>query len=331
MRQCDFCGFQSEENRRFCQQCGRPFNNIAPNQTGMPASAYPEPVPASPVGAYPPQPQPYPPRNRKKRRTIIIAAVALLVVGVVVASQVAFRNRLAKVENAIKTGDYEAAQMMLDEELATNPSMSQVYILYADYYVANEQYADAIDILTEGAKRVDDKKTVQKRIDVLQQEYAVRIDADLRQRETEKQARLAERAAEQAAEQAEQEQAAQAEKEAYIAACETVDWTELARNPEAYKGKQLKIQGEVAQIQKGGWFADGGCRLYEDYTFAQGSFYKKEWYVSVDVEKSKPRILEDDIVSFYGEFTGTTEVTRAFSRNKEDVLCLEVKYYAIAE
>lgn len=120
--------------------------------------------------------------------------------------------------------------------------------------------------------------------------------------------------------------------EDYKASCEEVSWTDLARYPDKYVGQRIKVTGQVSQIIDGSWLSDGGYRVYEDYDFSVGdTWLKKEWYIAMDPENASPRILEDDVITFYGEFAGTTKIVRALTETKEDVITLDAAYYTIQE
>lgn len=51
-----------------------------------------------------------------------------------------------------------------------------------------------------------------------------------------------------------------------------------------------------------------------------------EYYAVDKRESGSVKILQDDIVTIYGEFTGTAEVTRALTMTKDEIPRIEVKY-----
>lgn len=96
-------------------------------------------------------------------------------------------------------------------------------------------------------------------------------------------------------------------KDDFIASCQEYTYTEIARDPENYKGNNAKFKGQVIQVQESGndvvlrvnitaeenEFADGGY-LYEDTIYVE---YTKK-------DENESRILEDDIITIYGTLDG---------------------------
>lgn len=120
--------------------------------------------------------------------------------------------------------------------------------------------------------------------------------------------------------------------EDYMAKCEEIEWKELARYPDNYIGKRIKVTGKVTQILSGTFLSDGGYRVYEDYEISSGdTWLQREWFMKMDVKHASPKILENDIITFYGEFGGTIKVTRSISLTTEEVITLKVLYYTIHE
>lgn len=84
--------------------------------------------------------------------------------------------------------------------------------------------------------------------------------------------------------------------------CQSYTFEEIARNPDSYKGNYAVFTGEVIQSMESG----------DDYTL-RVSITKEEydWYsdpILVTYTKKSPsesRILEDDIVTMYGQLNGT--------------------------
>lgn len=121
-------------------------------------------------------------------------------------------------------------------------------------------------------------------------------------------------------------------KASYIASCVDVPYNDLARNPDNYKGKKIKVTIEISQVMTGGWFTESGYRGYEDYELNfddNATYLKKEWYISYELQDNDTRILEDDVVTFYGEFNGTEEMERALTHTSDYVPNLTAQYYDI--
>lgn len=94
----------------------------------------------------------------------------------------------------------------------------------------------------------------------------------------------------------------------YKAKCQSISYDSLARNPEKYKGKLVKFTGKVMQVQEA-----ESILYYSAYrinvTPTGYGYYDDTVYVIYDNYGSDSRILEDDIVTFYGEFTGLKTYT----------------------
>lgn len=122
-------------------------------------------------------------------------------------------------------------------------------------------------------------------------------------------------------------------KENYIANCVEVAYKDLARNPDKYKGKNIKVKIEVNQELTGGLFTESGYRGYEDYELdlenADSTYLQKEWYISYEIAEGESRILTNDVVVFYGEYNGTIEMERALTGTTEHVPNLKAKYHEI--
>ena len=101
----------------------------------------------------------------KKWQIWAIIAVFAIVSGVV--STVTFNQRVGEISTYISAGQFETAKRMLDDELKTNRNQERVYLLYADLYIAQDNYKDAISILEQGIKTVSSSKKLTLRLDEL--------------------------------------------------------------------------------------------------------------------------------------------------------------------
>lgn len=99
---------------------------------------------------------------------------------------------------------------------------------------------------------------------------------------------------------AEKEKAKKAKKE-YIASCKTYKYKDIARNPDKYNGKRAKFKGEVVQVIEG--YLSTTLRV--DVTKGKYGIYTDTMYVVYTPKSStESRILEDDIITIYGELAG---------------------------
>ena len=99
---------------------------------------------------------------------------------------------------------------------------------------------------------------------------------------------------------AEKEKAKKAKKD-YIASCKTYKYKDIARNPDKYYGKRAKFKGEVVQVIEG--YFDTTLRV--DVTKGKYGIYTDTMYVVYTPQSTtENRILEDDIITIYGELAG---------------------------
>lgn len=87
----------------------------------------------------------------------------------------------------------------------------------------------------------------------------------------------------------------------YISKCSKYSYKEISRNPDNYKGKYAALKGEVIQV-----IEDGNTyTLRVDIT--KNKYYWSDTILVTytKIDKSEPRILEDDIVNMYGMLGGT--------------------------
>ncbi len=89
-------------------------------------------------------------------------------------------------------------------------------------------------------------------------------------------------------------------REDYIASCEKVDYKEVERNPDTFKGKRIKVTGKVIQVSEG-WGDAVTLRVEEE----KGNV----WYVSYTHKEGESRILENDVITCFGECKGVKSYT----------------------
>lgn len=92
-------------------------------------------------------------------------------------------------------------------------------------------------------------------------------------------------------------QSAEEKAQAYKASCQGgCAYSELARDPDSYVGKQVKFTGKVIQVTEG----LGITAMRVNVT--QGRYtWSDTMYVTYIPASGEGRILEDDIITFYGE------------------------------
>lgn len=93
----------------------------------------------------------------------------------------------------------------------------------------------------------------------------------------------------------------------YIAKCSSIDYTSLARNPNQYKGTNYKFTGEVIQVMNNDYNVTLRVNVTpKKYSFSNETYYEDTILVSYTYSSSyESKILEDDIVTIYGQSMGT--------------------------
>lgn len=102
----------------------------------------------------------------------------------------------------------------------------------------------------------------------------------------------------------------------YMAQCKSISYKELARNPKKYEGQMIKFTGKVFQVQ------EGLINMYMISVTNKGyGYYDDNVYVNYFSLDDETRVLEDDIVTFYGTFKGlkTYTTVRGDSRTIPEV------------
>jgi len=117
----------------------------------------------------------------------------------------------------------------------------------------------------------------------------------------------------------------------YKAECQTVDYKELCRYPEKYEGTKVTLTVQVKQIIDANF--SGSEKAWRAYTDNDGyKFYMDDEYYMLDKRGGDAvKILEDDVITVYGEFTGLEKITRALTSTTDELPRIEVKYADLVE
>lgn len=104
--------------------------------------------------------------------------------------------------------------------------------------------------------------------------------------------------------------------------CKTISYEKLSRSPGEYEGELVKFSGKVLQVCS----EASSPFYYSTYRVATSGSYNNVVYILVDNYGTGYRILEDDWITFYGEFVGlfTYETVRGDSLT---IPKIEVEYY----
>lgn len=117
----------------------------------------------------------------------------------------------------------------------------------------------------------------------------------------------------------------------YRAECETVKYKDLCRYPDQYAGKKITITGKIQQIMDANWLSSDKAWRVQTDNDGYGYYLDDEYYAIDKRPSDAIKVLQDDIVVIYGEFTGMTNVTRALTNTTDEIPCIDVAYVDIVE
>lgn len=122
------------------------------------------------------------------------------------------------------------------------------------------------------------------------------------------------------------------EEDEYKESCEVVNYKDLCRYPGDYIGTAIRVEVKIYQIMNaGGLFSKEtawrGMTDNDGYNF----YFDDEYYLLDKRPEGSVKVLEDDILVVYGEFTGLEEITRALTFTTEEIPRIDVKYVEILE
>lgn len=120
----------------------------------------------------------------------------------------------------------------------------------------------------------------------------------------------------------------QAQEADYKKSCKTVSYEDIARNPNEYDGSQIKVTGKVTQVSEG--VLSSANTYLVSVTRNEYDFWEDNVYVTYTPAENESRILEDDIVTFYGEYSGVTTYVSVLG-SKVTVPALSAKYVEIQQ
>lgn len=117
----------------------------------------------------------------------------------------------------------------------------------------------------------------------------------------------------------------------YKALCEAIPYKDLCRYPDQYVGTKIAVQVKVQQIMDADWLSNDKAWRVQTDNDGYGLYLDDEYYAIDKRSTDSVKILTDDIVVIYGEFTGTTEVTRALTNTTDEIPSIDVKYADLVE
>ena len=117
-------------------------------------------------------------------------------------------------------------------------------------------------------------------------------------------------------------------KEEYIASCQTLPFADLARNPDNWKGTRLSYTGQVIQVIEPSYGDTVTLRV--NVTQDEYGWWDDTIMATVEIPKGDDRILEDDIITFYGECDGMYTYESIFGESIS-VPKIDIVYWELSE
>lgn len=102
--------------------------------------------------------------------------------------------------------------------------------------------------------------------------------------------------------------------------CQSVEYSQVERNPSEFEGMMIKVTGEVIQVSEG-YFNSITLRID-----SSGDI----WYATYKRNDNDERILEDDIITVYGECEGV-ETYRSVLGSSVTIPAIDIAYFIIEE
>ena len=98
------------------------------------------------------------------------------------------------------------------------------------------------------------------------------------------------------------------EESTYKASCESIAYKDIARNPDNYIGKKVKFTGQVVQVQEDYSLFGSSKSITIRLAVTKGTygFWDDYVYCTYTYSDGESKILEEDIITIYGECKGDT-------------------------
>lgn len=112
--------------------------------------------------------------------------------------------------------------------------------------------------------------------------------------------------------------------EDYKASCQEYAYKTVLRNPEDYIGKRVKITVKISSVHKASLLNDE--KYYFAYSNDEYDWWTGDRYGVFDRRKEQnPKLLEDDIITVYGEISDP-EYTKSLIVSSSELFCIDMKY-----
>ena len=112
--------------------------------------------------------------------------------------------------------------------------------------------------------------------------------------------------------------------EEYKASCQEYKYKDVLRNPDNYVGQRIKITVKISTVHEESWLNDG--KYYFAYSNDEYNWWAGDMYGIFDRrDVQDPKLLEDDIITVYGEISDPEQTTSLIVSSSE-VFCIDMKY-----
>lgn len=115
------------------------------------------------------------------------------------------------------------------------------------------------------------------------------------------------RAEEKAQKEAEEKAQKEAEEQSFKESCQEYTFEQMARNPDNFKGTNVKVTGEVVQALYDSDSVDLRVNITKKGNYS--TYYTDTVYVTYNTKAGEDKILEDDIITIYGTSMGDYSYT----------------------
>ena len=113
----------------------------------------------------------------------------------------------------------------------------------------------------------------------------------------------------------------------FIDSCEELNYKKIARNPDDYLGKNLKVNVQISSISEETWLTDSYMKAYTDD--GSGYYFDKMIYIFDDQDENSSyylKVLEDDVITVYGTFEGMEDTKNYLNGETSKDIALHMKY-----
>ncbi len=125
---------------------------------------------------------------------------------------------------------------------------------------------------------------------------------------------------------AEQKAKEEQEKQIFMSSCQTYTFEQIARNPDNFKGTNIKLTGEVVQALYDTNTVDLRVNITKKGNYS--TYYTDTVYVTYTPIIGEDKILEDDIITIYGTSKGDYSYTSTIG-SRITLPLIEAKYIVL--